>query len=190
MAKDYPIKLTNPPDSQIAGTQVLERIIHFDSRGFLVETLRRDDFKVGGDQFVMSYTSLTPARVARDEDRWHHHQLQDDRFVCVKGRIALALLDMRENLTTFGRLEVLRMEGAREDLIEQVRQSNLKKDLTTYLVVVPKGVYHCYKNIGEDDCLLQNFPTQFYNAKDEGRTLFVNLPVKSLGYRPFSWSLF
>ena len=182
---DKRVKLVNPKNSKIIDVQILERVIHFDPRGFLVETMRKDDKKVGGDKFVMSYNSMTPPGVARDETQWHHHKKQVDRFICVKGRIALALCDNRKNSKTYGVLQVLDLEGAQSAEIKKRE----KKERITYMVTVPEGVYHCYKNIGDEDCLLVNFPTQLYNSNDEGRTLFKDIPIDSLSNRTFSWNL-
>lgn len=182
------IKLTKPKETKIKEVKVLERIIHFDPRGFLVETLRADDKEVAGENFVMTYTSATPGGVARDENQWHFHKDQEDRFVVVLGEIALALADLRKNSQTFGLCQVLDLKGANWSDFEKAKNQNSKFDIKTYLVTVPIGVYHCYKNIGKNLVILQNFPTQLYNPQDEGRELFKNLKIQALD-RPFSWNL-
>lgn len=186
---DQKIKLVKPKTTKIQDVVVLERVLHFDPRGFLVETLRKDDSKARGDNFAMSYNSMTPPGVARDEHQWHHHEKQVDRFICVKGRIALALYDNRKTSKTYGLLEVLDLDGAHNDDMVKVRKENKNADKPTYLVTVPKGVYHCYKNIGAEDCLLVNFPTQIFNSKDEGRALFTDTRIQSLPSGQFSWNL-
>lgn len=183
------IKLTNPKETKIKEVKVLERIIHFDPRGFLVETLRANDAEVQGDNFVMTYTSATPAGVARDENQWHYHENQVDRFVVTLGRIALALLDQRKNSETFGLLQVLDLKGADWQDFEKAKRTNSKFDIETFLVTVPAGVYHCYKNIGKNLVILQNFPTQLYNQEDEGRELFDNVPIANLNNQTFFWNL-
>lgn len=186
---DKKVKLTNPKDSKIEDVAILPRIIHFDESGFLVETMRKDDKQVSGQNFAMSYISETPPGVARDPDKWHHHQNQVDRFVCVRGRIALALYDGRETSSTKGSLEVIDLVGAQDKEMEEIKKTGRKKDKETYIVTIPEGVYHCYKNIGDEDCILVNFPTQLYNSRDEGRTLFKDVPISSLGGKLFSWEL-
>lgn len=186
---DKKLKLISPKDLKIEGVVILPRVIHFDESGFLIETLRKDDKEVSGEKFAMSYTSQTPPGVARDPDRWHYHQKQVDRFVCVKGRIALALYDGRKNSKTKGRLEVLDLSGAENNEMREIKKPAKKKDKETFMITIPKEVYHCYKNIGEEDCILVNFPTQLYNPHDEGRTLFKDIPISSLGGKLFSWEL-
>ena len=189
MVKITKIKLISPQNCQINEVKVLLKIIHFDSRGFLLETLRADDRQVSGDNFVMTYTSATPAGVARDEIQWHYHAKQVDRFIVPLGEIALALYDGRKNSKTYGVLEVLHLGGAQFSDFAAAKEKNLKFEIKTYLVTIPVGVYHCYKNIGENLVILQNFPTQLYNRQDEGRKLFTKVTVESLGGQFFSWKL-
>ncbi len=182
------LKLINPPNCKILDVVVIPRIIHFDPRGFLVETLRADDAKVNGEKFVMTYTSATPAGVARDENQWHFHANQEDRFVVVLGEIALALADFRKNSKTHGICQILDLKGAAWSDLEKAAKNNSKFDIKTFLVTIPPGVYHCYKNIGKNLVILQNFPTQLYNPGDEGRKLFKNVKIPALG-QAFSWNL-
>src|SRR3989344_2164843 len=80
---------------------VLRRLeIHKDPTGSLVETLRSDWSDVYNQKdlnFAMQYMSITPPAIARDEDKWHTHQNQKDRFICVEGRIVTACFDPRGN---------------------------------------------------------------------------------------------
>jgi len=173
-----------PPAIRIAGARAIPRTFHHDPRGFLIETLRSDDAAVDGSQFRMSYSSVTLPGQFRDADRWHVHKVQTDRFVVVLGEMTLALFDRRPESPTHGHLDVIRMTGASRDAVA----SPHPRDVTTHLVPIPPGVLHCIGNFGVEPFLLQNFPTELYNASDEGRVPFVSLPIPSLG-RPFSWGL-
>lgn len=188
-AKDCKIKLIQPPNCKISGVKVLEKTIHFDPRGFLVETLRADDKEIEGGKFVMTYTSATPAGVARDENCWHYHKNQVDRFVVPLGEVALALFDARNDSKTYRVLQILHLVGAEFSDFEKAKEKNLKFNLKTFIVTIPVGVYHCYKNIGKNLVMLQNFPTELYNPDDEGRMLFKNVSIEGLGGKPFSWDL-
>jgi dTDP-4-dehydrorhamnose 3,5-epimerase-like enzyme len=149
--------------------------------------MRSDDASVRGDQFAMSYTSVTIPGERRDRDRWHVHHHQEDRFVVPLGEMILALYDPRPLSPTRGQIEAIRMAGASS---QSPSSPNGKRDLTTAMVTIPREVYHCIGNLHDTEpFLLQNYPTSLYNAQDEGRVLFVDTPIPALGGRPFSWDL-
>ena len=174
----------SPERISIAGAQPIRRVLHQDPRGFLVETLRKDDESVQGSHFVMGYTSVTLPGQFRDVDRWHAHKIQTDRFVVPLGEMMLALFDARPKSPTRDRLEVIRMAGT--SIREAAHAS--RRDLTTYLVPIPPGVYHCIGNLSEELFVLQNYPTEFFNPADEGRVPFVDQLIPSLD-RSFAWDL-
>lgn len=174
----------DPTELTLDGVVHLERAVHQDPRGLLVETLRADDASVAGDQFVMSYTSVTVPGEFRDKDRWHVHKLQTDRFVVPLGEMILALWDGRAESPTRGRLEVVRMAGPPTDRAGE----NPKRDSVTHLVTIPPGVHHCIGNLGQGPFVLLNYPTRYYDPADEGRVPFLERPIAELG-GPFSWDL-
>ncbi len=176
------VRPTGPESLCIDGIAVLPRVLHYDPRGFLLETLRQDDRTVQGDHFAMSYTSLTMPRQFRDRERWHVHRIQTDRFVVVLGEMILALFDARANSSTQGRLAVIQMSGAPFD--RPSREAN--ESARTFLVPIPPGVYHCIGNLSRRPFLLTNFPTELYDARDEGRIAFGEVPIERL-MGPFSW---
>jgi dTDP-4-dehydrorhamnose 3,5-epimerase-like enzyme len=173
-----------PPQIEIEGVRVLPRTLHHDPRGFLVETMRRDDQAVDGSNFVMSYSSVTIPGQYRDADRWHVHKVQTDRFVVPSGEMTLALLDGCDGSPTHDRLEVVLMKGA------PASDSGFppKRDAETYMVTIPPGVLHCIGNLSTEPFLLQNYPTEFYNPADEGRVPFDTRIVPTL-HRGFEWGL-
>jgi dTDP-4-dehydrorhamnose 3,5-epimerase-like enzyme len=171
-----------PSAIRIEGIHPVPRTIHLDPRGFLVETMRADDSAVHGELFRMSYSSLTLPGQFRDIDRWHLHQRQTDRFVVVLGEMTLVLMDHRPSSDTLGRFEVIRMRGVPWDRLS----ASGPQSATTYLVPIPPGVLHCIGNLATGPFLLQNYPTQLYDASDEGRVPFASLPVSATG-RPFGW---
>ncbi len=171
-----------PEAIRIQGAQPTVRTFHYDPRGFLLETLRRDDEQIEGSKFAMSYTSVTTPHEFRDKDRWHAHRIQSDRFVVVLGEMMLALYDARPASPTSGRLEVIRMLGAPFDRL----QRHQKEDVPSSMVPIPPGVYHCIGNLSDHPFVLTNFPTELYDPKDEGRVPFRDIRVESLG-GPFDW---
>ena len=175
----------DPTTVDIVDVVSLGRTVHFDHRGFLVETMRRDDSRVQGDTFAMSYLSLTLPGQKRDGDRWHVHKRQVDRFVVVLGEMILALYDVRPNSSTRGKLVTVRMAGAQDDPAPP--PGPMKQGAVTYMITIPPGVYHCIGNLSSRPFLLQNYPTQLYDPQDEGRVPFIEVPIGDLGNRPFSW---
>lgn len=156
------IDLNNQNDL-IDGVILRKLTIHKDHSGTLVETLRSDWPDVAGDNFAMQYMSITPPSVARDEDKWHLHKNQKDRFICVAGRIVTAIFDARDSPTR-GRLNLFVMGP---DKVEDM-----------YMVVIPEETYHGFMAISKIPAYLLNFPTQLYNQDDEGR-----VPQKELSWQ-------
>lgn len=151
------IDLTSAKDL-IEGVTVRKLVIHQDDSGSLVETLRSDwaDVVNSNDlKFAMQYMSTTPAGIARDEDVWHVHKFQKDRFICASGRIVTAIYDPRQDSKTRGKLNLFVMGPQKEDEM--------------YIVVIPENTYHGFMAISSGPASLLNFPTQIYNPEDEGR---------------------
>jgi dTDP-4-dehydrorhamnose 3,5-epimerase len=150
---------------------------HLDERGSLTEVLRSDWlelFNPTTSGFAQCYYSLTKPGVARDEDRWHVHQYQKDRFVIVDGVAALALYDPRPHSPTRGLLNVFRIYGAKYLEGQSV-------------VLVPEGVLHSFLALGAGSCILLNLPTRLYDGSDEGRVPFTEAKVLFEDGIPFSW---
>ena len=165
------------PRSHIRGVRVRRLKVNKDPRGILVETLRADwpDFYDERElPFAQSYYSVTEAGVARDEDRWHLHRAQEDRFVVLSGVLAVAMHDPRPDSPTRGLVNVFRM-------------GDLQDEEGRYALMVPRRVHHGFVVGPADPAMLMNFPTQIYSPADEGR-----IPLSEVGARlpdgsPFSW---
>lgn len=160
------IDLNNQQDL-IDGVVLRKLIVHKDASGSLVETLRSDwpdVYNLKDLNFAMQYMSTTPPGVARDEDKWHVHKNQKDRFICVSGRIVTAIFDPRENSKTRGKLNLFVMSPEKEEEM--------------YMVVIPEETYHSFMVISKVPGYLLNFPTQLYNQNDEGR-----VPKKELSWQ-------
>lgn len=144
-------------DNLIDGVIMRQLTIHRDKTGTLIETLRSDWLDVYSEEisFKMQYMSITPSFVARDEDKWHVHKYQKDRFICISGRIVTAVYDARENSKTKGVLNLFTMGPKNENEM--------------YMLVIPEGTYHGFMVVSQESGYLLNFPTQLYNPDDEGR---------------------
>lgn len=150
------ITLNNQKDL-IDGVVLRKLVVHKDASGLLVETLRTDwtDVITADMPFALQYMSQTPSGQVRDEDKWHVHKDQEDRFVCISGRIVTAIYDPRENSKTKNALNLFLTGPDNEDEM--------------YLVVIPKETYHGFMVVSDSPGYLLNFPTQLYNPQDEGR---------------------
>lgn len=113
-----------------------------DDRGWLSELFRHDDIE---EEFhpAMSYISYTKPGVARGP---HEHVDQADLF-CFLGpsTFMMYLWDNRPDSETY-RNRMMLPVGEEE----------------ATAVIVPKGVVHAYKNIGEIDGMVINCPNRLY----------------------------
>jgi dTDP-4-dehydrorhamnose 3,5-epimerase len=148
----------NNLEDVIEGVVVHKLKVFKDQSGSLFETLRTDwdDVYKGIDApFAMQYMSKTPSGLARDEDEWHVHQKQKDRFICASGSIIAAVYDPREGSKTKGKLNLFVMSPEKEEEM--------------YMVVIPERTLHGFMVVSKEQGMLLNFPTQLYSGEDEGR---------------------
>ena len=128
----------------IEGVKVKKLKVIPDERGRLMEILRADDevFTKFGQVYM---TTAKPGIVKA----WHFHKKQDDYFTCIRGIMRLALYDAREGSSTKG----------------EVNEFTVSLD-DPQLVVIPKGVYHGFKGVSDDEAVVINTPTEAYNPKE------------------------
>ena len=128
----------------IDGVKVKRLKVIPDERGSLMEILRRDDslFKSFGQVYM---TTAKPGVVKA----WHYHKKQNDNFVCVHGRIRLALYDARKKSPTY----------------KDVNEFMLSLD-DPILVVIPKRIYHGFKGVSPVEAIVINTPTKAYDYKN------------------------
>lgn len=176
MEKDK-IFLISPDAVTIAGVEVLERTIFYDQRGLLIETFSKSK---EGSLGVYSYSSLTQPGLARDEDRFHFHRSQKDRFTIFFGTMWILLYDARPQSSTFGKLEVVEATGGDPKIRESVNKP-------VYTITITEGVYHGIRNPGPSWAILVNHPTQEYSPGDEGRIPFSEVAIPSLNGATFAW---
>lgn len=110
-----------------------------DQRGWLMEVFRDDELPEGFKP-VMSYLSVTKPGVSRGP---HEHVHQTDLFVFLDGAYELHLWDARPG-------------GEDRHLMIEVGEAN------PVAVWVPPGVVHAYRNVGERDAFVLNYPDQLY----------------------------
>jgi dTDP-4-dehydrorhamnose 3,5-epimerase len=127
---------------RINGIIIKDLIKNKDDRGWLIELFRKD--MIDEDVFPdMSYISLTHPGIARGP---HEHSEQTDYF-CFTGpsTFKLVLWDNREKSETYNNKMSL-----------DVGENNPK------IVIIPPGVVHAYKNIGNKPGLVINLPNKLY----------------------------
>lgn len=161
---------------RLDGVVVRDLRVNRDPRGTLTELLRTDWSELYGEDlpFAQVYTSTTGPGIARDEDRWHLHRHQTDRFYCLAGRIVVAIADARPASPTRGRLVLVELAAA--------------EDAPASLVVtVPPGTLHGFVVTSDRPATLLNFPNRLYDPEDEGRVPFAEAAVVLPDGTPFSY---
>jgi dTDP-4-dehydrorhamnose 3,5-epimerase len=130
--------------NMIEGVKIKKLRIIPDERGRLMEILRGDDDLF--IQFGQVYVTTTYPGVVK---AWHLHKKQTDNVACVQGMIKLALYDPRENSPTFNQVDQFYM-GVHQPL----------------LVQIPRGVYHGWMCISQEEAVVVNIPTEVYNYEN------------------------
>lgn len=134
-------------NGEIKGIIIKDLIRNEDDRGWLIELFRKDmiDEEVYPE---MSYISLTYPRIVRGP---HEHSEQTDYF-CFTGpsTFKLVLWDNRKKSATY-----------KNKMSLEIGQHNPR------IVIVPPGVVHAYKNIGDVPGLVINLPNKLYAGWDK-----------------------
>ncbi|MFH2035356.1 MAG: dTDP-4-dehydrorhamnose 3,5-epimerase family protein [Candidatus Zixiibacteriota bacterium] len=121
-----------------------------DNRGWLTELFRKDELP---NDFIpeMSYVSLTHPGQIRGP---HEHTFQTDYFCILQNsKFALYFWDNRHNSATFGNR--FKVEYDEENII---------------CIIIPPGIVHAYKNIGNRDGFIINFPNRLYAGKGKNES--------------------
>ena len=135
-------------EGEIDGVEVRPLAKHCDERGWLAE-LFRDDELPEANRPAMCYVSVTHPGQARGP---HEHRSQSDLFAFPgPGTFRLKLWDNRESSSTRGCFQEVLAGGENPTL-----------------VIVPPGVAHGYRNVGECDAYVVNLPNRLYRG--EGRS--------------------
>lgn len=112
---------------------------HTDARGWLAELFRADELPEGFSP-AMAYLSVTHPGIGRGP---HEHAFQTDGFAFLNGAYRLYLWENRT--------------GHNEHRVTlEVGEAN------PVVVFVPPGVVHAYRNVGDRDAFVLNFPDRLY----------------------------
>ena len=127
---------------EIEGVSVLPLHRFADERGWLVECFRTDEL----DPELMpsmAYVSLTHPGVVRGP---HEHREQADNFAMVgPSMFKVFLWDTRKSSGSYGTMQVA--FGGQDSPVS---------------IIVPAGVVHAYKNVGDEDGLVFNSPNRLF----------------------------
>ncbi|HTP70198.1 MAG TPA: dTDP-4-dehydrorhamnose 3,5-epimerase family protein [Dongiaceae bacterium] len=153
-------KIITTPGSQdlIAGVQVEPMHIHPDDRGFFTELARLGAEGIaaqmvpeGLKQIQISATLTYPGTIKAI----HYHCYQTDLWLPIAGMLQVFLYDLRRDCQTFGRINTL--------YVGQLRP---------WKILIPPGVGHGYKVLGNQPAYLVYLTDRHYNPKDEGRLAY------------------
>lgn len=128
----------------IEGVKVKQLVRHCDDRGFFQEILRDDDGLL--ERFGQASMSKTYPGVIK---AFHYHEHQDDLWFFPVGNAQVVLHDLRPESSTFKKTEVFYMG---ED--------------NPILLLIPKGVAHGYRVLGEKPAIIIYFTTCSYNKEN------------------------
>ncbi|GAB6172817.1 dTDP-4-dehydrorhamnose 3,5-epimerase family protein [Paradesulfitobacterium aromaticivorans] len=124
---------------------VLKKLVrHADDRGFFMEILRDDDEllkRFGQASLSKSYPGVIKA--------FHYHERQDDLWFFPCGNAQVVLYDLRADSPTHG----------------ETNTFYLGED-NPGLLVIPKGVAHGYRVLGEEPAIIVYFTTESYRRDD------------------------
>jgi len=135
-----------PAATAIEGVLVQELSWFTDQRGSLSVLLRGDQDELLGGEFGQVYVTTVHPGVVK---AWHRHRSQFDRMVGLSDQTLLVLIDGREDSPSFGMV------------VEQVLG-----DRQHSLVLIPPGVWHGLKCLGEAESMVLNVPTLPYDLQD------------------------
>lgn len=132
-------------DALIAGVVQRPLIRRKDERGYLIELFRMDN--LGQEVWpVMAYLSLTYPGVTRGP---HEHRDQTDYFAFTSSMFRIYLWDLRKDSLTYGNRMIFLAGGGME-----------------MAVIVPPGVVHGYKCVGDVAGLVFNAPNSLFMGAD------------------------
>ena len=136
--------MPNIEAAQLSGVTLVHLTEHGDGRGRFLETFRQEWFP-GASRMVQSSRSDSRRGVVRG---LHYHRLQADYWYVPRGRIFVAMFDLRRSSSTRGESLTLEIgEGAEVG------------------VYIPPGIAHGFQAL--TDASLTYLVDRYYDASDE-----------------------
>lgn len=135
----------------IQGVEIQPFPVWPDDRGYFLEVARSGQgliagFPAGSTQIsaALNYPGIIKA--------FHYHRFQTDYWVPAAGLLQVALVDLRRGSASYGKKNTLYV-GA----------------LRPWQLLIPPGVAHGYKVIGNQNSVLVYVTNRTYDPQDEGR---------------------
>jgi len=128
----------------IEGVRIKPLVKYCDDRGYLAELIRDDEgllSRFGQATISMSYPGVIKA--------FHYHEKQDDLWFFPSGNAQVVLHDLRTTSKTKGKTDVYYM-GEHHPI----------------LLLIPKGVAHGYRVLGNKPATILYFTTISYDANN------------------------
>ena len=116
--------------------------------GHLTEAFRMDWGLADVPVVQVNVTVTFPGRIRA----WGLHRFTVDRLFAATGSLCIVCYDGRRSSATFGCVN--------EFMLGERNQG---------LVVIPPGVYHGWKNIGDDEATIISMPSQLYQYEEPDR---------------------
>lgn len=138
----------------IEGVRVIPAALWPDDRGYFLEVARLGQEPVAAFPFASTQVSAAlsyPGTIKA----FHFHRFQTDCWVPVKGMFQVGLADLRPGSRTFG-----------------LRNTFYIGSLRHWKLVVPPGIAHGYKVLGQEPGVLVYLTDRLYNPDDEGRIAY------------------
>jgi dTDP-4-dehydrorhamnose 3,5-epimerase len=144
----------------IEGVRLQKYDLWPDDRGYFLEVIR---MKQGlAAEFPPETTQVSTAlSYSGTIKAFHFHRHQTDLWVPMNGMFQVALVDLRDDSPTFG-----------------VKNTLYVGSLRPWQILIPPGVGHGYKVIGERDGILVYVTNRLYNPKDEGRIAYDDASIQ------------
>lgn len=135
----------------IGGVQIKQFSIWPDDRGYFLEIARLGQGLVA--EFPTDTTQVSTAlNYPGIIKAFHYHRFQTDYWVPAAGLLQVALVDLRTGSPSFGRKNTIYVGSLRP-----------------WQLLIPPGVAHGYKVIGDQPSVLVYITNRIYDPKDEGR---------------------
>jgi len=136
-----------PGKVTIDGVKVRDLTVHLDGRGDVTELWSAPWMKDGFVRAEHAYQSATDQGVVK---AWHLHEIHTDQFTVTRGKLQVAMADLREDSPTFGHVN-----------------SVFLGSLAPRLMKIPPRILHGWKALTAPEVLVVNFQSHVYDAADE-----------------------
>ena len=128
----------------IEGIKIKKLKVVPDERGRLMEIFRVSETGIKPEQVYMT-TAFEDA--VKDKDKFHMHKNQTDNMCCIKGKIKLVLVDVRDDSETKGEINEF-----------EIGEKNF------CLITIPERVLHAFKSL-KGEAFIINCIDHEYNKK-------------------------